>query len=450
MLLRFAVSNFLSISEEIDFTLFPYTRLRDKKSHIYQTPGVDLLKVAAVYGANGSGKSNLVKAMGCLRDFVLFGDLLKSQQIIGPFRLSEELIGQPSVMEIEFFHSGTYYSYELSASRNQVYTEVLSITYPPGERREVLFSRTVKEGKPSLTFAPRYQQSEEDRARINIYVNELLTPTASLLTVLARNDAFPELQQVAEWFRNRFLVIQPNDVFSNFAEVLYLDTEFAAFALNLLKTLDTGITDITLERMTYDTFFGLDAEAQKREALAALNQGVDYLKVTVYGEVMLLKLEEGELMVYRALFIHETADGVPIKFSVREESDGTRRVLDFLPVWRTLKSEAAAVVIDEVGRSLHPKLLEQLIQIFMTQPMTGQLIFTTHEDALLSQELFRRDEIHLLNKTKAGNSEVYPLSDFKKARHDTDLRKNFLFGRFGGTPRITPYFSLEQRAAAYE
>ncbi|SEP67231.1 hypothetical protein SAMN05444359_101428 [Neolewinella agarilytica] len=449
MLLRFVVENFLSFSDELDFTLFPYTRLREKKDHIYRTPEVDLLKTAAIYGANGSGKSNLVKAMAFLRDFAVLGDLHQGHGLAGPFRLDADRLKQPSHFEIEFLHEGTYYGYEVHATRSRVVVEKLSILHPGKDEREVLFSLLVVDGEHKVDIHPRYQQSEEDKARINFFLEEFLTPTASLLRVLARNNAFPEMQQAVNWLRNHFIVIQPHDNFINIAEVLYKDEGFRAFGLNLLKTMDTGVTDMALDRMPYETFFGLDDEQKKQEALAALHQGHDYIKMNVHGEELLLRLEEEEVVVYRAVLFHEAEDGTLIKFSIREESDGTRRVLDFLPVWRTLKSAPAAIVIDEIGRSLHPSLLDHLIRIFMNNETRGQLIFTTHEDNLLSQEVFRRDEIHLMNKTAKGNSEAYPLSDFK-SRNDTDLQKNYLFGRFGGTPRLGHYFTLEQRAAVNE
>ncbi|MTB53115.1 ATP/GTP-binding protein [Lewinella sp. W8] len=449
MLLRFVVENFLSFSSEIDFTPFPYTRLREKKDHIYHTPQVDLLKTAAIYGANGSGKSNLVKAMALIRDFAVKGDLHSGLTMVSPFRLDSDRIKQPSNFEIEFFHEGTYFSYEMSATRTRVTKEKLSILHPEDNHREVLFSLSTIGEEPKIFIDPRYQQTDEDKARINIYFKEVLTPTGSLLKILAHNDAFPELRQAYNWFKDYFVVIQPNDNFINIAELLYKDKGFRDFGQNLLKTMDTGVTDMSLDRMPFETFFGLDDEQKKQEVLQALHQGLDYVKMNVYGEELLLRLEGDEVIVYRAVLFHETADGTPIKFSIREESDGTRRVLDFLPLWRSLKDMPAVIVIDEIGRSLHPSLLDHLIRVFMSSDTKGQLIFTTHEDNLLSQEIFRRDEIHLMNKTAQGNSEIYPLSDYK-SRNDTDLRKNYLFGRFGGTPQLSPYFSLERRAAEYE
>lgn len=449
MLLRFVVRNFLSFSDELDFMLFPYTRLREKKDHIYRMPGVDLLKTAAIYGANGSGKSNLVKAMAFLRDFAVLGNLHVTRSIVHPFRLDAKRLGQPSFFEVEFLHEGIYFAYEVQATRMRVVAEKLSIFHPASDKREVLFNLLEVGGERKISIDPRYQQSEADKARINIYLKEMMTSSASLLSVLARNEAFPELQKAMDWLKSNFVIIQPNDGFINFAEILYKDKGFKAFALNLLKTMDTGVTDMKLERMPYETFFGLDDEQKKQEVLTTLSKGHDYIKMIVYDEELLLKLEEGEVMVYRVVLFHETVDGIPIKFTIREESDGTRRVLDFLPVWRVLKDTPAAIIVDEIGRSLHPSLLDHLIRIFMTTETKGQLIFTTHEDNLLSQDIFRRDEIHLMSKTPRGNSEAYPLSDFK-SRNDTDLQKNYLFGRFGGVPKIGHYFSLQERAAASE
>ena len=122
-----------------------------------------------------------------------------------------------------------------------------------------------------------------------------------------------------------------------------------------------------------------------------------------------------------------------VEFNLAEQSDGSKRILDLIPIINWLVAEDITIFIDEIDRSLHPKMAIEFIKFVMFQKTKGQLIFTTHESHLLDLEIFRQDEIWFTEKNKEGSTKMYPLSDFKP-RYDLDIQKGYFAGRFGAIP----------------
>jgi AAA15 family ATPase/GTPase len=166
-------------------------------------------------------------------------------------------------------------------------------------------------------------------------------------------------------------------------------------------------------------------------------------------EEWVISLEEEQLMMKRLLTQHGSNSGETYDFSLEEESDGTLRLLDLLPAIFLALNQPVTILIDEIGRSIHPALLKSLVAKFATTPSQGQLIFTTHESQLLDQEYLRRDEIWFAEKKVSGETTLYPLSDFD-IRYDLDIRKGYLNGRFGAIPFLTKLEDLNWESYAEE
>ena len=436
MLLRFVVRNFLSIAEELELNLFPYTRIQNMKDHIYETPEVDLLKCAAIYGANGSGKSNLVKAAALLKAFVTNSEKHLDRIRLEGFRLDRTLHAEPSVFEIEFVTNGHYFLYTASLRVNQVVAEALYQTYPNKGTETLLFERT-EEG---ARLGDQYLQTAEQQTRATIYTEELLKPNESLLSLLAVAEGYSAIKEAIAWIQTSLIIINPNDFLHKRLSFAMGHDEIAQFSNKLIKMLDTGISSMFLEKKSYHTLFGLDEPAREQAIRSRIATQKDNFTFTqLNGQDVIVQLEDGQLETYRLAAQHQDIDGEKVTFYPEEESDGTKRVLDFLVLWHSLLKENITVIIDEIGRSLHPNLLEQLVRFFMTSKSKGQLIFTTHEANLLQQDLFRRDEVWLMEKTNKGSSKITPLSDFK-IRNYLDVRKGYLNGRFGGVPNLRHLF----------
>jgi len=154
-----------------------------------------------------------------------------------------------------------------------------------------------------------------------------------------------------------------------------------------------------------------------------------------------LSRKEGELIARKLVTFHSNSLGESVKFGMESESNGSRRVIDLLPAFLDLcvESSRKVYVIDELDRSLHTLLTRQLLNGYLsscTQESRAQLLFTTYDVLLMDQDLLRRDEIWTTERTEAGGTRLTPLSDFKDVRYDKDIRKSYLQGRLGGSPRV--------------
>ena len=152
------------------------------------------------------------------------------------------------------------------------------------------------------------------------------------------------------------------------------------------------------------------------------------------GEELIVVEEDDKIWVKSLSLEHTGKNGNIAIFGLEEESDGTIRLLDFVPAFRDVITKNKVFVIDEIERSIHPLLIKELLKKFSSDTETkGQLIFTTHESNLLDQEIFRQDEIWFTEKDDNGSTDLYSLSDFKE--HKTiDIRKGYLNGRYGSIP----------------
>ena len=161
------------------------------------------------------------------------------------------------------------------------------------------------------------------------------------------------------------------------------------------------------------------------------------------GGVVITK-ENGNLFVKKIIANHFDNAGNNVSFDLDEESDGTQRLLDFIPALDGILTDEVTFIIDEIDQSIHPALLKALIQKIMSNKLTeGQLIFTTHESNLLDLDIFRQDEVWFAEKDKTSNStQLYSLSDFKP-RYDLDIRKGYLKGRFGAIPFLASLKDLK-------
>jgi hypothetical protein len=155
------------------------------------------------------------------------------------------------------------------------------------------------------------------------------------------------------------------------------------------------------------------------------------------GEEIVVAEEPNGVMVKQLKTEHTAEDGKSVMFDLVEESDGSRRLLDYLPAFRDLLTKDVTYLIDEIERSIHPLLIKEIIRKFSEDDATaGQLVFTTHESNLLDQEIFRQDEIWFVEKDSSGSTDLYSLCDFKE--HNTkDIRKGYLSGRYGSIPFLS-------------
>jgi hypothetical protein len=244
------------------------------------------------------------------------------------------------------------------------------------------------------------------------------------------------------WLTTKLNVIFPETHSTSIFDERYSDDNFKIQSEKLISALDLGIDALTLKDEDIESFKLRIAEWP--ELIREIDSIIRRLSKRPEGEQAVL-LESGVFTVsirrvgdkYYARRVqarHSVKDNL-YDFELKEESDGTQRVFDFVPMVHSVKSEDCTYVIDEIDRSLHPTLVRALVaKIVSDKSMKGQLIFTTHDAGLLDGKIFRNDEIWFAEKDRETQStHLYTLDEFKP-RADLDLEKGYLNGRFGAIP----------------
>jgi len=426
MLLRFVVTNFLSFAEETEFTMFP-ANFKIHKGHIYHTREVDLLKAAAIYGANGSGKSNFVKAVSFLREVVNSGLLTHGEAPC--FRLSENYLDKPTQFEIEFSIANRYFAYGLSIFDYWVHEEWLYEISPKNDSETLIFerSRKSKNDKNKIKVNTKYLTDEKEKLRYEIYEEELVPAELFLWRI---KDRIEEAHLVVKWFEHSLAVILPDSVYPLTFGLAVNQELFDYFNVFLSKS-NTGIAKIEFNEVGIDT---IKNPAVKRDVLNRLSDENEILVHFTDNGKEHVAYREGDTIKVKKFSVFNHAEGdTVVELRLDQQSDGSRRLLDLIPILYFIEKEDMTVFVDEIERSLHPSLIKELLELFLQNSSKGQLIFTTHESHLLDLDLFRQDEIWFTEKDESGASKIYSLSEFKP-RYDLDIRKGYLAGRFGAIP----------------
>ncbi len=447
MLLQFAVENFRSFHTEAVLNLVPAKRERIHKDHILrdeeQGRKVQALPLAVFYGANASGKSNLIKAMVFAQDLIVRGT--RSDQRIGavPFRLAAAGSAEAEGSRFEFVlkHEGVVYTYGFVVTGAEVREEWLFAIYEKQE--SLLFERTTEKTKASIDFGDRLAPTAQERQRLG-FVAEGTRPNQLFLTeAIERNVT--ALRPLMEWFRESLVIIEPDAVYGGLVQRAHSDRDFTDYLAQFLQVADTGIYGIGLkaEKMDLARAFPEMPDEERKAILddlvksptrsILLADGKDFFAIRLNdgGEPQLLSLETW----------HRASDGREVAFATKDESDGTHRIMHLAPALLELKSGEKVYVVDEFDRSLHPMLCVMYVQAFLRAvregKSRGQIVLTTHETCLLDLDLLRRDEIWFVEKDKEQSSRFTSLAEFKfKVRSDLKVAKGYLNGRFGAIPFI--------------
>lgn len=429
MLIRFNVSNYLSFGEETEFNMLTGS-FRNHEQHLYSVGKLDVLKGAAIYGANGAGKSNLIKAIHLLQETIKQGSiprLLNNKK----FKLDKKFQNEPTSLEIEFSVNQNIYSYGISFDNNIVIEEWL---YESGINSDdkLIFQRITEESKNSIKIANKYRKTKKEKLYIEV-LEDFLEPN-ELLICNPRNLNIDAILETKNWIQNSLLILFPDSKFTGLVSGFSNLKSFRKFTNELLETLDTGVKELNIQQIDFAKYFGEVDEKLKEKITDDLNEGTEITIPNNSGGI-LVSLKNGKKTVEKVISVHSNINNENINFELEEESDGTLRLLDFIPAFAVILQNESTLLIDEIDQSLHPALLYALVSKIMNDDTTkGQFIFTTHESNLLDLKIFRQDEIWFAEKDKkSGSTHLYSLNDFKP-RNDLDIRKGYLNGRFGAIP----------------
>lgn len=431
MLIRFTVSNFLSFDEEREFNMLPGS-FKTHKHHVYSAGKIEVLKAAAIYGANGAGKSNLIKAIYFLKDTVRKGGIDQSIDD-KKFKLNKKYFDKPSSFEIEFSLGKKIYSYGISINHKDILEEWLFESGITTDDKLIFERKLTKNGKTSISMADKYLKTDKDVLLKELFEERLLEKH-KLLIGMTDFLKIDEINDVKGWINNKLDIIFPDKNLHGILPLLLTSDRLRLFMNQLLVSFDTGIHNLETEEVDFDKF---SVESNEKANKKTIEDIVRINKMLINNELsaVILMGKDGKLIVKKTVSVHKDNLGEDVQFKLSEESDGTKRLLDFVPALDNLLQQDRTYLIDEIDRSLHPSLLCMMVHKIMNDDTTkGQIIFTTHESNLLDLDIFRQDEIWFVEKDrKTGGTQLYSLSEFKP-RYDLDIRKGYLKGRFGAIP----------------
>lgn len=409
MLVEFSVGNFWSFKEIQTLQMraakisSKYPKL-DEDNVVVVDEQMSLLKSKAVFGANGSGKSNLVRAFGSMR--MIIEECVKDMKIleasIFPFQLSSETLKKPTFFQVVFVYDNVLFRYGFEANSKAIVSEWLfgKALEKKGSRERFYFTR---EGN-------------------NVEVNESLLKEAKEKHLTASGTDAPPL------FRENTLYLT------------LLATYNVSLILNVYNYLLIKIAPPFFLESDATMSTKLMENPKFRSRATALLNAID-------PTIKEIKIEHNLIWVIR--HIKEENETKPVAFTLAyQEAEGTKRIFALSPYILAALEWGNTLIIDEFDAKMHPQLTRKIVELFhspSTNPHNAQLIFITHDSNLLDPQLLRRDQISFAQKDKSGATELYSLVEFKGVRNDASFEKDYLQGKYRAVPT-----NLNQLEALFE
>ena len=420
MLIQFSVKNYLSFKDEQTLSLTMAKGGELVASNTFNSDlstNARLLKAAVIYGANASGKSNFLAAIGTMKDMVI-GSATESQRgkelPVTPFLLDEMSADSPSEFEIVFVADGVRYQYGFAATSERVQEEWL-LAFPKAKPQR-WFTRIWNEKINTY----EWEMGNSFTGQKQLWQKATRSNALFLSTAVHLNSV--QLQPVFDWFNNNLKFISLKGFFKELEITAsrYRDDNERKKVVDFLKVADLGINDISVKA--------------ERTTAKHLPDDMPEEAKTYFLE------NEIDTDVFDIHSVHKTNQGRTVLFNFSLESEGTLKIFALAgPVIDTLEN-GHVLFIDELHGSLHPKMVRFLVDLFhdeKTNPNNAQLLFTSHETSILSQDVFRRDQIWFCEKDKEQATILYPLTDFSPRKGRENLEAGYLSGRYGALPYIT-------------
>ena len=380
---------------------------------IPQSGSQPLLKSAAIYGANGAGKSNLIKALTFMRSFIINSGVHSMRSPIPnhSFRLNTQSAEKPSFFEIVFLHENKRFRYGFEIGKNEIVTEWLFST--PKTKEVMLFTRENNKITVGASFkeARSFEGALKDDYRHRLF----------LILVSTANEDKVTADYVLEWFHYELTVTYGSALLHNLEMTLHYleehpEDHYQEKFAELFRKLDI------FEKFELDPTetFSLTSYRSIEDEAARLFDSHDHPRIVVHR-----KKYDGDK--YSG---HQKFD------LIRDESDGTKKLFAFVGAVMVTLETGGVLVVDELELRLHPLITRTIIELFNSaNNRKAQLIFTSHDTNLLSNRFFRRDQIWFVEKNKRGASSLYSLVEYKP-RKDATFHKDYILGKYGAIPFI--------------
>ncbi len=418
MLIEFSVKNFRSIKERQTFSMSssPSAELQDTNTMPVLGGKLTLLRSAAIYGPNASGKTNLIKALQAMRRIILSsaqrqrGDDVR----ITPYLFDRVAQDQPSEFEVIFVSEAIRYQYGFVATNKQILEEWL-LAYPKG-RSQSWIDRKFNQ------VTQKYEWGNTDKLTGTKQLwQEATRPNALFLsTAIQLNNT--QLQSVFDWFKFKLKIIGLDKLSPGFTLEQCETEQGKQQIIDIMRAADFNIRDLEIESEKVDIEHLLEELPDtSRERLAERLKDSNSVRVKKFG----------------VKTIHTGDNEERFILDMNEESDGTRKFFAFVGPWLDVLKNGYVLIVDELNDNLHPKLVKALVLMFHNNTLNqqnAQLIFTTHETSILNQDVFRRDQVWFTEKDEYNATTLYPLSDFSPRKETENLEKSYLQGRYGALP----------------
>ena len=402
MIAEIKFKNMFSFRDETVLS-FEADKSKDLESyHVVElAPDVKLLKLAVSYGANASGKSNIIKVCDFIRSFITCTPLNKAELIkIVPFLLNRTSKEQASEFSVSFYamngDKAIRYVYSVLLETTHIVRETL--IYYLSQQPATVFERSMENNVSSIKFGQKVKISTAAKEEITLKCLPNMSVFAAYMQV---NTNIAEMETALQYLTKQMMpAIVPTSSLSRYAEEAIKKETAKEYILRYLQEADFNISNISSK----------EQETKK---------GV--VNYTMYQHKVSSGLGGNDYYEFPELY----------------ESDGTIRTFGLASQIQNSIGSNAFLAVDEIESSLHPKLIEYMIERFLKESKQAQLLLTTHYDGLLGEEdLLRKDNIWFAEKNTDGASVLYPLTDFKGLNRISSLQKAYKFGKFGAVPNL--------------
>ena len=425
MLIEFRTANLLSFKDMVEFSMLASNDKTHEDDNTFPVNNRRILKSAAVYGANGSGKTNFVRAIGFMRDLVLGESPIRNCA----YKLDRTMKDEPSFFEIIFIKDNIRYRYGFEIDRKSVLSEWLF--YVPTTREASLFTRE----KQNITISRSFREGK--------VLSDSIKKDKLFLPFVAQLNGASITQSIMEWFKNVSVMSGLDSDLSNTTDMLLEEGKSGKKrkkqVLDILNRFDAQIEDIAIEERYFVPIAipaDLEISDQARAFIASVN--------TLFEKEGGGKKMPPRVIIYRKTYENGKESGIE-EFDLRQqESDGTKKLFALAGSLVQSLETGKTIVVDELESKLHPLVTKEIVKLFnskISNKKNAQLIFTTHDTNLLQGNHFRRDQIWFTEKDKYGSSHLYSLLEYKP-RKDASFQKDYINGRYGAIPYIGDFNSL--------
>ena len=424
MLIEFRTANFLSFKDMVEFSMLASNDKTHKDNNTFPVNNRRILKSAAVYGANGSGKTNFVRAIGFMRDIVLGESPIRNCA----YKLDRTMKDEPSFFEIIFIKDNIRYRYGFEIDRKSVLSEWLF--YVPTTREASLFTRE----KQNITIGRSFREGRR--------LSDSIKKDKLFLSLVVELNGESMAQSIIDWFKGMSVMSGLDSDLRNTTKMLSEEGERGEKRkkqiLDILHRFDIQIEDIAIKEREFVPIVipaNLEISDRDRAVIDSLNTFFEKGS----GEEL-----PPRVIIYRKTYENGKESSIEEFDLRRQESDGTKKLFALAGSLARSLETGKTIVVDELESKLHPLVTKEIVKLFnskISNKKNAQLIFTTHDTNLLQGNHFRRDQIWFTEKDKYGSSHLYSLLEYKP-RKDASFQKDYINGRYGAIPYIGDFNSL--------